>query len=80
MQQCFAHNKIQVISIEFAAFNKEHFMSLDTIFKMLFTAWKPARAVRISCYNSSFCGTVVKTFMWLWYRITESLAFLVLLL
>lgn len=80
VQECFALNKVQVISIEFAAFNEEHFMSLDTIFKMPFTAWKPARVVRTSRYYSSFCGTVVKTFMWLRYRSTESLAFLVPLL
>lgn len=43
-------NTIKVISIGFAAFNKEHFMSLDTIFKVPFTAWKPAHVVGTSCY------------------------------
>lgn len=50
VQVCFAHNKIQVISIAIAGFNKAHFMSLETIFKKPFTAWKPANVVRVSCY------------------------------
>ena len=32
---CYEHNKPQVITIELTAFNKEQFMSLDTIFNHL---------------------------------------------